>query len=420
MSRIVETAQKYWDKRSKVFSAYYIKPSLFDKIMRKGVYQRIAVAVKTCRDIQGASVLDIGSGPGLNSISLIKNALARNVTGIDFAGEMINFAQKATESEALVDKCNFILGNAIDYDFGDKRFDFSMALGVFDYTKNAEALIKRMSELTTQAFVISWPENGIRMWLRRRRYLCLLYHYTIEEIKNLHIKASIKPEELEVIKINGGWVTIARKKTMAKQEFENRTKRFFDIIIASALVILLWPLFIVVALFVLLYHGYPVFFQQARPGLRGHSFKIFKFRSMVDRRDCNGNLLSDEHRLTYFGRFLRKTSLDELPELFNVIKGDMSIVGPRPLLEKYMELYNSKHLRRHDLRPGITGWAQINGRNTLKWEEKFAMDVWYVDNRSMWLDMKIFCLTVYKVINREGISQPGQATCKEFTGEDEK
>lgn len=211
MSKVKETAQSYWDDRSELFGNYYIKPSLFDKIFRRGVYERIAVSMKACMDIQNASVLDIGSGPGLNSIYLIKNAKASHVTGIDFAPQMISFANEAVTSEGIADKCNFILGDALTYDFGNKKFDFSMAMGVFDYIEDAEALIKRMSELTTKTFVISWPENGLRMWLRRQRYTCPLYHYTIEEIKNLHANAGITLDKLEIVKIGGGWATIAKK-----------------------------------------------------------------------------------------------------------------------------------------------------------------------------------------------------------------
>lgn len=211
MSKITQTAQAYWSKRSEIFSNYYKKPSLFDKIFRKGIYQRIAIAISVCREIPNASVLDIGSGPGLNSISLIKNANAAYVTGIDFAQEMIDSAKQTVKSEGLANRCNFILGDGITYDFSNNKFDFSMALGVFDYVKDAEVLIRRMCELTSKVLVISWPENGLRMWLRRKRYTCPLYHYTIEKIIELHNKALIKEEEIKILKIGGGWVTIAKK-----------------------------------------------------------------------------------------------------------------------------------------------------------------------------------------------------------------
>jgi lipopolysaccharide/colanic/teichoic acid biosynthesis glycosyltransferase len=162
--------------------------------------------------------------------------------------------------------------------------------------------------------------------------------------------------------------------------------------------------------------GSPVFFRQTRPGLHGRPFEMVKFRTMTDARGDDGNLLSDAERLTAFGRFLRASSLDELPELWNVLKGDMSLVGPRPLLMEYLPLYSPEQARRHEVRPGITGWAQVNGRNALSWDDKFKLDVWYVDHRSLWLDVKILWLTVKKVLVREGISAAGEATMSKFTG----
>jgi len=160
--------------------------------------------------------------------------------------------------------------------------------------------------------------------------------------------------------------------------------------------------------------GRPVLFRQVRPGLHGKPFMMYKFRTMTEERDAEGRLLPDEKRLTSFGAWLRSWSLDELPELFNVLKGDMSLVGPRPLLMEYLDRYTPEQFRRHEVKPGITGWAQINGRNAISWEEKFKLDVWYVDNWSLWLDMKIIALTFWKVIKREGINQPGHATMEEF------
>ena len=162
--------------------------------------------------------------------------------------------------------------------------------------------------------------------------------------------------------------------------------------------------------------GRPVFFLQERPGLNGIPFLMIKFRTMSDARDTNGELLPDVDRLTSLGRFLRSTSLDELPELWNVLKGDMSLVGPRPLLVEYLPLYSERQSRRHDVRPGVTGWAQVNGRNALSWEEKFELDVWYVENHSLWLDIKILFLTVWKVVKRDDISKQGEATMTRFTG----
>jgi lipopolysaccharide/colanic/teichoic acid biosynthesis glycosyltransferase len=171
-----------------------------------------------------------------------------------------------------------------------------------------------------------------------------------------------------------------------------------------------------VAVLVRIYHGRPALFGQERPGLRGQPFRIFKFRTMTNSRSADGRLLPDEQRLTPLGRFLRASSLDEFPELFNVLRGEMSLVGPRPLLMQYLERYSPEQARRHDMLPGITGWAQVNGRNALTWEDKFRFDVWYVDNWSVWLDLKILFLTVWKVFKREGISQPGHATMEEFMG----
>jgi sugar transferase EpsL len=191
-------------------------------------------------------------------------------------------------------------------------------------------------------------------------------------------------------------------------------KRLFDIIAATFLLLILGPFLAVLVLAIRFKLGLPVVFVQTRPGLCREPFNLYKFRTMTDVRDNGGELLPDVERLTRFGCFLRGTSLDELPELFNVLKGDMSIVGPRPLLMQYLERYTLEQARRHEVKPGITGWAQINGRNTITWEEKFKLDVWYVDNHSLWLDMKIIYITIWKTIVREGISQPGQATMEEF------
>ena len=193
-------------------------------------------------------------------------------------------------------------------------------------------------------------------------------------------------------------------------------KRLFDFFAASvALLIFSIPLLALIWL-VKRKLGSPVFFVQTRPGLHGKPFRMFKFRTMTDARDAQGHLLPDAERLTSFGRFLRASSLDELPELINILKGDMSLVGPRPLLMEYLPLYNARQAKRHDVRPGLTGWAQINGRNALSWEEKFESDVWYVENRNFWLDLKIIFLTIKKVLVREGISAAGEATMSKFTG----
>ena len=206
---------------------------------------------------------------------------------------------------------------------------------------------------------------------------------------------------------------------MSKQFFPHSipiSKRLLDLSIALIGLIILSPLMILISILVAVFLGRPIFFRQKRPGFHGKIFKILKFRSMNEKTDESNQLLPDKDRLTKFGQFLRTTSLDELPELFNILLGDMSIVGPRPLLISYLPLYNPHQMRRHDVLPGLTGWAQVNGRNALTWEEKFDLDVWYVDHWSFGLDLKIMMLTMVKVIKREGISQPGQATSDPFKG----
>jgi len=193
-------------------------------------------------------------------------------------------------------------------------------------------------------------------------------------------------------------------------------KRAFDVIIALMGLIALLPLLAVLAILVRLKLGSPIFFRQDRPGLNGKPFTLLKFRTMTDARDKQGNLLPDEQRLTRFGQLLRSTSLDELPELINVIKGEMSLVGTRPLLMDYLDLYTPEQARRQTVKPGITGWAQINGRNNTTWEERFALDVWYVDNQSLWLDIRILFQTFAAVVKRDGISQQGHVTMSRFTG----
>lgn len=189
-----------------------------------------------------------------------------------------------------------------------------------------------------------------------------------------------------------------------------------DFLAAAVGLLLLWPLLLVLAVLVRYKLGAPIVFCQTRPGLGGKPFNMYKFRTMTDARDDNGELLADHVRLTAFGKFLRSTSLDELPELWNVLKGEMSLVGPRPLLMEYLPLYTAQQARRHEVRPGITGWAQVNGRNAISWEDKFNLDVWYVDHQTLWLDIKILFLTLKKVVVREGISAEGVPTISKFTG----
>jgi lipopolysaccharide/colanic/teichoic acid biosynthesis glycosyltransferase len=197
-------------------------------------------------------------------------------------------------------------------------------------------------------------------------------------------------------------------------------KRLFDFLSALASLLVLLPVIVVVA--ILIHHklGSPVLFRQNRPGLHGKPFKMIKFRTMLDVLDAQGSPLPDSERMTPFGQFLRSSSLDELPGLWNVLTGELSLVGPRPLLMEYLPLYSKEQYRRHDFRPGVTGWAQVNGRNAISWEDKFKLDVWYVDNRSFWLDLKILLLTVKKVLVRDGISGEGEVTMSRFTGSDQK
>ena len=203
---------------------------------------------------------------------------------------------------------------------------------------------------------------------------------------------------------------------MGRRPYFQWGKRLFDVVLIIPALLVFAPLLLFVALCVRIWLGAPSLFRQQRPGLRGQPFILLKFRTMTEAHDVQGRLLPDAERLTSFGRFLRSTSLDELPELLNVMKGEMSLVGPRPLLMKYLERYTPEQMRRHDVRPGITGWAQVNGRNAITWEHKFALDVWYVEHLSFWLDLKILALTVWRIITRDSITEPGQATAQEFMG----
>ena len=198
--------------------------------------------------------------------------------------------------------------------------------------------------------------------------------------------------------------------------YNNYCKCLLDLILTIPVVILLLPVLLLISLFIRVKIGSPILFRQQRPGINGKLFTCYKFRTMTGDRDKGGNLLPDEKRMTKMGKFLRSISLDELPELFNVLKGDMSLVGPRPLLVQYLDRYTPEQARRHEVKPGITGWAQVKGRNALTWEEKFKLDVWYVDNWSIWLDLKIMAMTMWNILKREGINQPGQATAEEFKG----
>jgi lipopolysaccharide/colanic/teichoic acid biosynthesis glycosyltransferase len=193
-------------------------------------------------------------------------------------------------------------------------------------------------------------------------------------------------------------------------------KRIFDLVASGAALLALSPVLLVIAALVRLFLGAPVLFRQERPGMHGRPFQLVKFRTMTEAKDAAGHLLPDTARLTRFGKFLRSTSMDELPELWNVIKGDMSLVGPRPLLTEYLSLYNARQARRHEIKPGLTGWAQVNGRNALSWEDRFELDVWYVENHSLLLDLKIIWMTLGIVLKRRGIRHEGSATMERFRG----
>ncbi len=197
-------------------------------------------------------------------------------------------------------------------------------------------------------------------------------------------------------------------------------KRFFDRVFAVVLLLALCPLMLTVALVARIRMGSPVLFRQQRPGYKGDPFFVYKFRTMTDECGIDGDLLSDDQRLPRFGKFLRKTSLDELPQLINVLKGDLSFVGPRPLLMEYLPLYSVEQMRRHDVTPGITGWAQVNGRNAISWDEKFKLDLWYVDHRSLTIDLKVLWMTGMKIFKRDGVSAEGHVTMPRFTGTNEE
>jgi ubiquinone/menaquinone biosynthesis C-methylase UbiE len=210
MSKHIHTAQQYWDVRSELFANYYKKPSFFDKLFRQAVYTRTAVALKTIQDYDRPTVLDIGSGPGINSVTWLKNSDASFLLGIDFAASMNDYARKHAAAEGVANRCKFIEGDFMKHDFGNQTFDVSVAAGVFDYIADARAFIRKMAAVTNKAFVASWPSNGIRMVLRRYRYTCSVYHYSEKTIRELHASCNIK--SLEIIPASGGWVTVARKK----------------------------------------------------------------------------------------------------------------------------------------------------------------------------------------------------------------
>lgn len=202
-----------------------------------------------------------------------------------------------------------------------------------------------------------------------------------------------------------------------KDMYKNFLKRLFDFLISACALLVIWPILLLITIFLhFANRGAGAFFTQARPGKNGKIFKVIKFKTMTDEKDANGKLLPDAQRLTKVGKFIRSTSLDELPQLINVLKGDMALIGPRPLLPEYLPLYSKEQARRHEVRPGITGWAQVHGRNAISWQEKFSLDVWYVDHCTLAIDMKIIWLTIMKVVKREGISSSTSSTMEPFTG----
>jgi ubiquinone/menaquinone biosynthesis C-methylase UbiE len=209
MSKAAHTAQQYWDVRSDLFANYYKKPSVFDKLFRKAVYLRTAVALKTIQEYPGCTVLDIGSGPGVNSVTWLKNSQASHLLGIDFAESMNAYARKNAAAEGVENRSEFVEGDFMKYDFGGKKYDVAVAVGVFDYIEDAAGFIKKMDEVSQKAFVISWPENGLRMMLRRWRYTCPVFHYNENEIRRLHSLCKIS--DLEIVRSQGGWVSVARK-----------------------------------------------------------------------------------------------------------------------------------------------------------------------------------------------------------------
>lgn len=209
MSKTIHTAQQYWNDRSILFGNYYVAPTLFDRVFRKGIYTRVAVATGICHEFPESSVLDIGSGPGINSVTFIKNSPVRKVTGIDFSRSMIDYARKFSSDESVSNKCSFIEGNFLTHDWNDEKFDISVALGVLDYVEEAELFLSKMYAMTNRAIVVSWPENGMRMALRRFRYTCPLFHYSEEDIRKLHSTLDIR--ELKFVKSDGGWISIGYK-----------------------------------------------------------------------------------------------------------------------------------------------------------------------------------------------------------------
>lgn len=209
MSAITQNAKQYWDERSELFGSYYQKPTLFDKVFRKGIFTRIAVALKTCNQLNNPTVLDIGSGPGINSVTLLKNSKAAKVVGIDFAPNMIEYANQHAKEEGVADQCEFVSGDFLDYNFDSQTFDLSIALGVLDYIEDSAFFLNKMADISNMAFVVSWPENGLRMKLRNFRYDCPLYSYTETELRRLHEYCDLS--KLDIVKSEGGWITVAWK-----------------------------------------------------------------------------------------------------------------------------------------------------------------------------------------------------------------
>lgn len=397
-----------------------------NRLFRKGLFERVELTADVLKTLNHFTVLDVGCGSGRNSV--IFADLADRVTGIDLSENMIDLAAALSEKYGKNSKCRFIKGDFTQFPFKEK-FDAVVALGVFDYIAQPQAFLGRMMEGSRDYLIASFPRQSLfRQPLRTFRYAlknCPVLFYSFSELNNLCKEIGLA--HYQIIPYDSGWLLVATHKQLerireiGKRQSRSRMprrflKRALDLALSLTALIFLTPLVLALATLTRIFLGSPIFFRQRRTGWKGQIFTLYKFRSMTDRRNPQGQLLPDKDRLTPWGRFLRRTSLDELPELIHVLKGEMSLVGPRPLLVGYLGLYSSEQMRRHEVKPGLTGWAQIHGRNGPSWDEKFQLDLWYVDHRSLGLDLKILFLTLWKVLKCEGINQPGFETAEKFHG----